>query len=111
MNAAALAERLEAVIADKKGRDITVLDLQGTGAITDYFIIVTGSSTPHLKAMAEDAYVTLKREGIECFRRSGEADGGWIVLDYIDVVLHIFTTEKRDYYQLEALWAEAPRVA
>jgi ribosome-associated protein len=111
MNAKALAERLEGLIAEKMGRDVVVLDLQGTGAITDYFIIVTGSSPPHLKALAEDTCVALKREGVACFRKSGESDGGWIVLDYVDVVVHIFTAEKRDYYKLEALWLEAPRSA
>ena len=98
------------ILADKKGMDPLVLDVSGLTSITDYFVIVTGSSSPHLKAMYEDVQVNLKRRGIPCFRRAGEPTGNWMVLDYVDVVVHIFAAEARTFYALEELWADAERV-
>ena len=105
-----LARRLRTIFEDKKGAEIVILDVRKRTNIADYFIIVTGTSSPHLKALSEDAAVTLKREDVHCFRRGGDPTGGWIVMDFVDVVAHIFDHERREYYNLEELWAKAKRV-
>lgn len=70
---------------------------------------MSGSSAPHLKALGDAVQYSLKKEGVVCFRRSGNPESGWLVEDYFDVVIHIFSREARTYYAIEALWAEAPR--
>ena len=110
MESLELARRLRTLFEDKKGADIVILDVRKRTNIADYFLIVTGTSAPHLKALSEDAAVTLKREGVTCFRRGGDPTGGWIVMDYVDVVAHIFDRERRAYYNIEELWAKAKRV-
>lgn len=105
-----LARLICEILADKKGMDPLVLDVSGLTSIADYFVIVTGSSPPHLKAMYEDVQVNLKGRGIPCFRRAGDPAGNWMVLDYVDVVVHIFAAEARSFYALEELWAGAERV-
>jgi ribosome-associated protein len=89
---------------------VAVLDMRKVSSVTDYYVIVSGTSLPHLKAMANEVQHALKQAGVYCYRRGGEADGGWVVVDYIDVVVHVFLTEVRAYYALEELWADAPRV-
>lgn len=96
-------------LESKKGEAIAVLDVRGRSPLTDYFIVATGSSAPHLKALAEEVLHTLKASGLTCYRRSGTPDSGWIVLDFVDLVIHILTAEARRYYAIETLWEGAPR--
>ena len=103
-------EHIRKALDDKKGEAIRILDVRKLSSVTDYYLLVTGTSPPHLKALAEEVDRVLKGRGTRCFRTSGTAESGWIVADYFDVVLHIFTQEQRDYYALETLWADAPRV-
>ena len=87
------------------------LDVRGLSGITDYMVIVTGSSPPHLKAMYNSVQTTLKHQGgPHTFRRAGAPEGGWMVLDYIDAVIHIFGRQARAYYAIEDLWPGAPRL-
>ena len=99
--------------ADKKAIDVIELDLRGVLGYTDYFLICSGNSTRQTKAIHDGILEGLKREQGTIPRRvegAGRAD--WILMDYLDVVVHIFTPEARDYYRLEELWGEAPsRVA
>jgi ribosome-associated protein len=83
-------------LEDAKGADIKVYDVKGKSALTDYFIVATGAAAPHLKALAK----TLPK----AYRTSGDPESGWIVSDYIDVVVHVFSAEARAYYALEKLW-------
>ena len=73
----------------------------------DYALVITGTSPPHLQALFEGIQLGLKKDGVQVYRKSGDSDSGWMVLDYVDVVIHIFGSETRDYYAIEALW-EAP---
>jgi ribosome-associated protein len=98
-------------IEDKKGLDPVVLDVRELSSVTDYFLMVTGSSAPHVKALAESVERALKETGVRCYRKSGTADSGWIVLDYVDTVVHIVNPETRAFYGLESLWSDAPRLA
>jgi len=105
-----LAKRARKILEEKKGEDIILLDVRKLSGITDYYLIVSGTSAPHLRAMFDEVLHVLKEEGEACYRRSGEAESGWLVVDYVDVIIHILTAEKRDYYAIEELWAKAPRL-
>ena len=101
-------ERIVNLIQEKKGEDIVVLDLRKITSVTDYFIITTGSSNVHVKAIAEEIREKMKKEnktipwhveGLEALR--------WILLDYIDIIVHIFDADSRLYYSIEKLWKDA----
>jgi len=101
-----------AKVADEnKGNDIVVLDLRELTKTFDYFLIVSGSSRRQLSAMRDEIQRKLVRElGDECLSVSGHTDGKWIVLDYGDIVVHLFEPETRKYYALEELWGKGDRV-
>ena len=84
--------------------------MRGLSAITDYYLLVSGSSPPHLKAMYQEVQKVLKDAGTPVYRRSGQPEGGWMVLDFVDVIIHIFLEEVREYYAIEELWAASKRV-
>lgn len=108
---AALARRL-AELADAKGAtEVVVLDMRALVSYTDFLAICTARNERQAKAIVDEARLGLKRElGLLPGRTEGEGSAGWIVLDYLDAVLHVFTTEARERYQLEDLWREAPRL-
>ena len=107
--ALAIAGRAQELLEGKKAEDILLLDVRKKSGVTDYFLLASGTSTPHLKALADEVQYTLKHEGIQCFHRSGDPDSGWIVLDYLDLIIHILSTKARSYYSLEDLWAGVQR--
>jgi ribosome-associated protein len=109
LDAAALADRIADIASDKKGKDIRVIDLRGIVSYTDFFVIASGNTERQTKAIHDAVREELKREHELLPRRTeGEREARWILLDYLDTVLHIFTPEARDYYRLEQLWGEAP---
>lgn len=94
---------------EKQAEDIRILDLRGISTITDYFVICTGGSMPHLKAIRKEIREKLKEEhGLAAMSSDGNAETQWIVLDYSDVLVHIFHKSRRDHYALEELWGDAP---
>jgi ribosome-associated protein len=100
------------IAAENNGSDIVVLDMTGHTAIFDYFVIATGTSRRQLHAMAEDIDHRLKKELKEKrMNMDGYEDSRWIVLDYGNVVIHLFDEETRKFYSLETLWADADRIA
>ncbi|MBO6067059.1 MAG: ribosome silencing factor [Kiritimatiellae bacterium] len=99
--AATIAQALE----DRKGIDVKIYDVRGKSALTDFFVVATGSAAPHLKALVAESQATMKSAGVMSYRTSGDPESGWIVVDYIDVVVHVFSPEARAYYALEKLWA------
>ena len=105
-----LAKRIRNIIIEKNGTDVVLLDLREHSMITDYCLIASGTSTPHLKAMLTDVVRQLKQDKVQPHRKSGVPECGWIVIDYFDVVVHIFTHETRNYYSIEDLWEQAPTV-
>lgn len=96
--------------ADKKARDVVVLDMHELLVITDYFVICSGSSDRQVKTIAEEVYLRLKDMDSRPLRREGEREGGWVLLDYGDFVVHVFGEEEREFYDLERLWKDAERV-
>ncbi len=113
MQGAALASEIARLAGDKKAIDIVELDLRGVLGYTDYFLICSGNTPRQTKAIHDGIFEGLKREHALSPRRvEGASRSDWILMDYLDVVVHIFTPEARDYYRLEQLWGEAPsRVA
>jgi ribosome-associated protein len=94
---------------DKKAVDLIELDLRGVLGYTDYFLVCSGNTGRQAKAIHDGIIEGLKHElGIFPRRVEGSADGGWILMDYLDVVVHIFTPAAREFYRLEQLWGEAP---
>ena len=104
-----LARAIGALAEDRKAIDIVELDLREVLGYTDYFVIATGNTDRQTKAIHDAILQGLKREhGVLPQRVEGLAQGRWILMDYLDVVVHVFTPETRDYYRLEQLWGEAP---
>lgn len=102
-----LSEKIYTLLDDKKAKDLTVLSLKGKSEIADYFIIATGTSTTHIGALADHVE---KEVGIALAHKEGNKNGGWLLLDYRDVVIHIFSGEMREYYGLERIWNDALKV-
>ena len=110
-SASAVLSQVVDTLQDRKAVDPVVLDLRGLFAATDYFVIVSGTSDAHVRGMAEYLVSTLAASGIEPHHVEGLAQGRWVLLDYVDFVVHVFHPELRDFYQLERLWSDAPVVA
>jgi ribosome-associated protein len=91
----------------RKGEDISVLDLRGISSVADFFVIVSGSSEPHLKAIRNEIEHRLKEENISPKGIDGFPQSQWVVMDYIDVMVHIFNKGQREFYALERLWGDA----
>lgn len=97
--------------ANKKAEDIIALDLRGISTFTDFFVICTGTSEPHLKAIASELQERLKLDhGVTPMAVDGYPTSQWVIADYSDVIVHIFHPEKRGLYCLEDLWSDAPRL-
>ncbi len=93
-----------------QAREIAILDVRGESSITDFHLLATGTSSPHLRALIEEARRRMKTQGVLSYRMSGTPDSGWVVLDFVDAVVHVFTVEARAYYDLEAHWKGAKRL-
>jgi len=96
--------------ADNKGRDILVLDMRSCTPLFDYFVIATGTSRRQIHTLAEETDAALRAEGDTRLGIEGYEASKWIVQDFGDLVIHVFDPDTRDYYKLEELWADAPRV-
>ena len=94
----------------KKALNVVVLDLQGLTVIADYFAIVTATSRPHARAMGDAIEEDLRNAGMKGFHIRDVGDASWVLIDLGDVVVHIFDAEHREFYKLERLWADAPRL-
>ena len=111
-DAARLAALIEDYAADKKAIDIVELDLRGVLGYTDYFVICSGNTDRQTKAIHDGIREGLKKDhGLLPRREEGVAEARWILMDYLDVVVHVFTPDARDFYRLEQLWGEAPKRA
>jgi ribosome-associated protein len=95
---------------DKKAQGLQLLDLQDLSGIADSFLLCTGSSTTHIRTIADAVEAALKAEGQRALHREGVPESGWILLDYGDVVVHIFLPETRAFYALDRLWGDAPEL-
>lgn len=110
MTSQEIMEKAVQVLDSKKGEDIKVLDVSGLTSLGDYFVIASGGSNIQVKALAEEVENQLSAMGVEPKRVEGHQSAMWILLDYYDVIIHVFYKETRDFYCLERLWADAPEV-
>ena len=96
---------------NKKAENITILDLRSLSSVTDYFVICTGSSEPHLRAIVDGITNPLREEhALRPSATDGTLHTAWVVLDFFDVIVHVMRADVRDHYDLEGLWGDAPRV-
>lgn len=109
----ALVERVRAILDAKKGEHVVVMRVADVSSVTDYMILCTGLNNPHLRALADEVAKQLRLETppIAAHRRAGSVESEWIVLDYVDFIVHLFTPQMRSYYALEQLWKDAPIVS
>lgn len=96
--------------ADGKAEDIVILDVRKISSFTDFFVILSGRSTRHVQALAESIENEVRSKRIKTSRAEGLSEGKWVLLDFNDVVVHVFYHEQRSFYDLEGLWHDAPRV-
>jgi ribosome-associated protein len=102
-------KRVVELALERKAHDVTVLDLRGISTATDYFVVASGRSDVQVKAIAEHIAEELRGEGLRAGHVEGLTGGRWVLLDYIDFVVHVFHPQARAFYQLENLWGDAPR--
>ena len=108
MNSSELAHQISDIIFKKKGFDVLAIDLRKLVTFTDYFVICSADSDTQVKAIADQVDKALSDEGIKCWHREGLKALSWVLLDYVDVVVHIFKKDAREFYNLEKLWGDAP---
>ena len=110
MDAKKLALLCRQLADDKKAEDLVVLDVRKLSSVTDYFVIATGTSEPHLRAIESEILGTLAAEhGLRPTNTEGNAQSNWIVADFFDVIVHIMKKDVREKYDLEGLWSDAPK--
>ena len=110
MESTQLAERAARLALEKKAHDILILDLRKLTSAADCFVVCTADSDTQVKAIADHVSETLGAEGMKPWHIEGLEGRKWVLLDYVDVVVHVFYSETRDFYSLEALWGDAPSV-
>ena len=103
----AAAQRAAAVCVDVKANDVVILNLKGVSDMTDCFVIASGTSDTHVRSIAEHVMAELRKEGLRAHHVEGLSQGRWVLLDYVDFLVHIFHPTLRDFYQLERLWGDA----
>ena len=104
-----LKDKIIDLIQSKKGFDITILNLKNLTAMADYFVICSAGANVQVKAIADEVDKKLRKEGTKCYHREGYNSLNWVLLDYFDVVVHIFKKDTREFYNIEKLWGDAER--
>jgi len=105
-----LARICSRIAADNKAEDVVALDVREMSSFADFFVILSGRSTRHVQAMAERLENELRSKRIKTSRAEGLQEGKWVLLDFGDVIVHVFYHEERSFYDLEGLWHDAPRI-
>ncbi len=110
MEAKELATKIATILDSKKATRVKVLKVQDLTVLADYFVIASGTSSTHVKSLADEAEFRLKEEGVAPIRTEGFNTQNWFILDYGHVIVHVFSPEARDYYDLDHLWADGEEV-
>ena len=105
-----VAQYIVDVASDRLAEDIVLLDLRNLAPFADYFVIMSAESSRQIEALEEDLTQALKDAGVPRHRREGTPASGWVLLDFSDVIVHVFSPEEREFYDLERLWNRAPQV-
>jgi ribosome-associated protein len=109
-NSLALVQRAAQIALDTKALDVVLLDLRGVTDMTDFFLIASGTSDTHARAIGEHIMEEMKKEGFRANHVEGLEKGRWVLVDFVDFVVHIFHPTLRNFYQLERLWADAEQI-
>ncbi|NLB82076.1 MAG: ribosome silencing factor [Clostridiaceae bacterium] len=105
------AKKIVKILDDKKAQDITVIDIQKVSQLADYFVICSGTSSTHVKALADEVEYKVGDRGSDiAYHKEGYGGATWVLLDYRDVIVHIFHGETRDFYNLEHLWVDGDKI-
>ncbi len=110
MNSRELVTKAVKAIREKKGNNIIILQMKDLSALTDYYVLANGNSRVQTQAIADEIKDEMAKVGISFARKEGYAEGRWILLDFGNVIVHIFQEEEREFYSLERLWGDAKRV-
>ena len=110
-NAKEMVKTAVAALQDKKGEDIRVIDISGVTVIADYFIIASGTNKNQVQALVDNVDETLGRAGYEAKQMEGYATANWVLLDYSDIIVHVFDSENRLFYDLERIWRDGKEVS
>ena len=102
-------QRAARLTLERKAHDVVVLDLRGISSATDYFLLATGTSDTQVRSISDHVAKQLRKEGTRAVHTEGSREARWVLIDYIDFVVHVFHPEMRSFYQLETLWGDAPR--
>ena len=105
-----IARKAVTAASEKQASDIALLNVRNVCTFADYFVICSGEADRQIRAIYEEIEHALKKEGVKPHHREGTLDSGWLLLDYGDVIVHIFSAEEREYYRLDKLWDEAETV-
>ena len=105
-----VAKAIESFLDNKKGRDIKVLHVEDVSNIADYFVVCTATSNTHVKALSGEVEYQLERRGVNAYHIEGRDNNSWVVLDYCNVLVHIFNREARDFYNLDKLYENTTEV-
>lgn len=108
MNQAQLTQAVIRYLDEKQAKDVVGIDVQGHSAETDYILICTGRNQRHLQALAKDLEEVVQKLGLPLRAREGRADSGWVLLDFNDLIIHLFDEDRRQFYSLERLWRDLP---
>jgi ribosome-associated protein len=109
-NSLALAQRAAQIAIDNKAQDVVILDLRGISDMTDFFIVASGTSDTAVRSIGQHVSEEMKKEGSPVTHTEGLEKGRWVLLDFVDFVVHIFHPTLRNFYQLERLWADAEQI-
>jgi ribosome-associated protein len=109
-NSLSLAQRAAQIASDNKAQDVVLLDLRGVTDMTDFFLILSGTSDTHVRSLGEHIMAEMKKEGSPAHHVEGLEKGRWVLLDFVDFVVHVFHPTLRNFYQLERLWTDAEEV-
>lgn len=110
MDSYEIAQLAAKAALDKQAYDVVIIDLREKETFTDFFVICSANSNIHLEAICENVIDELEKHNVDLHHREGESDSSWVVLDYIDVIVHIFLEKAREFYQLERLWIDMPMI-
>jgi ribosome-associated protein len=104
MDSKVMADKIVNIIDDRKGKRIEQIEIKDITVVTDYFVIASGTSTTHVRGIADEVQFKMEQEGVKCAHIEGYETASWILLDFLDVVVHIFLEEERQFYNIERLW-------
>ncbi|MDD3095787.1 MAG: ribosome silencing factor [Candidatus Neomarinimicrobiota bacterium] len=105
-----LAEKISELAIEKKAEDVLIMDMREIAGFTDYFVIMTGNSDTHIRTLSDHIEKELSRYKVKIWHKEGYENLKWVLMDYIDVIVHIFDVQTRSYYDLETLWSDAEKI-